>query len=225
MLRADERGWGGIHTGERERERRGGCKGESKPKRGECFPLPLATVGGVRLQPVVFLSLTHTRRHTPLVNSFTSLCSSACRTPGSLFASFSQMLLRLRPARWKLLFKDKEREKEATRKKERGRENQDKEEKRSDWRREDGAPQCSRPAPALLDRHPLQQYVSLRPSLYSSPLITSSLSARSASLQAILPPPPPYPPSCAACLRYMNTVWSLCIFSGLPIRSIIVAVY
>lgn len=32
--------------------------------------------------------------------------------------------------------------------------------------KEDGAPQCSWRAPALLDRHPLQQYVSLPPSIY-----------------------------------------------------------
>lgn len=50
---------------ERKRERRGGWDWTSKPKRErECFSLPLATVRGARLQPVVFspsVSYTHTR--------------------------------------------------------------------------------------------------------------------------------------------------------------------
>lgn len=56
-----ERVWGAIRA---ERERRGGWEWASQRERErerECFSLPLATVGGVRLQPVVFSrSPTHT---------------------------------------------------------------------------------------------------------------------------------------------------------------------
>lgn len=56
--------------------------------------------------------------------------------------------------------------------------------------KEDGAPQCSWPASAVLDRHPLQQYVSLHPPIYSSPHIASHLSLRSSLPLAILPSNP-----------------------------------
>lgn len=42
-----------------------GVSERTKERERECFSLPLATVGGVRLQPVVF---SHT--HTPLTHTF-----------------------------------------------------------------------------------------------------------------------------------------------------------
>lgn len=96
--------------GERERER-------------ECFSLPLATVGGGRLQPVVFsLSLSlpvmhiYTDAHTPLTHTlllwlFRSLV--CLLDPGVSFdvfffsSFFSKWFFLLPPARWELFFKDK----------------------------------------------------------------------------------------------------------------------
>lgn len=76
---------------QRERERRGGWEWASQRERErgrECFSLPLATVGGVRLQPVVFSrSPTHTDTDS---HSYTLRLArpSACWTPGCLLTFF-----------------------------------------------------------------------------------------------------------------------------------------
>lgn len=47
-----------------------GVSEQAKERERECFSLPLATVRGGRLQPVVFsLAVTHTYTHTALSHS------------------------------------------------------------------------------------------------------------------------------------------------------------
>ena len=70
-----------------------GVSEQAKERERECFSLPLATVRGGRLQPVVFsLAVTHTYTHTQrsLTQSvFGSLARSpACWTPAVSFDIF-----------------------------------------------------------------------------------------------------------------------------------------
>lgn len=92
IRRAREEGWVGVREQAKERARE-----------NECFSLSLATVGGVRLQPVVF-SLTHTDAHLCLSLLLQLSCLSACWTPGCLLTFFPQMVFLASPSEMKAAF-------------------------------------------------------------------------------------------------------------------------
>lgn len=77
---------------------------KERARENECFSLSLATVGGVRLQPVVF-SLTHTQTHTS--QSFapsSALLLVSLLDPGVPSDIFPQMVFLASPSEMKAAF-------------------------------------------------------------------------------------------------------------------------
>lgn len=209
IRRAREEGWVGVREQAKERARE-----------NECFSLSLATVGGVRLQPVVF-SLTHTQTHTSVFRSFFS--SLACHPfgPRGAFWHFSPkwffLLLR---ARWRLRFKDKRKE-ARQRKKQLQRRTEDIRKRESDWdgeRKRGWSPSVLAACPGSPGSTPFTAVRTSPPSLYSSPLITSHFSVRFTSPCFALHPPLLYLIRCPFVLQPQRSAHrEHFAFSGLPI--------
>ena len=128
---------------ERERER----SERASQRERECFCLPLATVGSTLLQPVVFSISAHTR----------TLCSvsAVCLGPQSTSFFHPKCIF----SWWRTLYKNREKKHAWQTSAAEESRNQEAIVREQEEEEEDGAPQCSRATPAVLDWHSLQQYV------------------------------------------------------------------